>query len=184
MEPTENTIPPGKTPVLHGSCACGQCIVSACTLPISVTLCHCIACRKVSGAPFLCFGRFHNDALEWSSSPLGSDAPIKETPSRRLIQGCPIAIRGSCGKCGSPLFMKYHCRPDGTSIAMGIVDNPGVIGKMPQPTAHIFLKEKAEWWSLPDNDGLARYDSFDEAYEKRFEEWISKGCIRRSDVRN
>lgn len=183
MEPTSDTVPPsGQPSLIRGSCACGKTIYDSCTLPLSVTLCHCIDCRKASGAPFLSFGLFHNEAVHWSSPDPCVDPPIKQTPSRIFVEGTPIAIRGSCGNCGSPLFMKYHCRPDGTSIVMGIVDDHSVVGLMPKPKEHIFLREKAAWWRMPEDDGLARHDAFNEPFQKRLKEWITKGCPARAEV--
>ncbi len=78
--------------------------------------------------------------------------------------------------------MKYHCDPDETSVVMGIVDDEHVVGEMPRPAEHIFLKEKARWWSIPDGDGLARYEGFTEAYQARLKDWVSRGSPRRADV--
>ena len=78
--------------------------------------------------------------------------------------------------------MKYHCRPDGTSVAMGIVDDASVIGKLPLPKEHIFLQEKAAWWELPRDDGIARYAAFNETWKGRLEEWIEGGCPAIADA--
>lgn len=77
--------------------------------------------------------------------------------------------------------MKYHCRPDGQSVAMGLVDNGYVKAWDAKPTQHIFLKEKALWWDLPD-DGLMRHNGAGEAFEKRVEVWKAQGSQRRTDV--
>lgn len=60
--------------------------------------------------------------------------------------------------------MKYHCRPDGTSVVMGIIDDESIVGKLPRPKEHIFLKEKARWWDVADEDGLARHFAFPEIF--------------------
>lgn len=113
---------------------------------------------------------------------MGIDAPIKQTPSRICVQGVPIAIRGSCGSCGTPLFMRYHCRPDGTSVVMGIVDDASVVGDMPHAKEHIFLQEKAAWWNVPGDDGLARHEAFNETFQIRLKEWAAKGYPLRPDA--
>ena len=182
MDPTSEEIPRGLPSVISGSCACGLTIYNSSTLPISITLCHCSDCRKACGAPFLSFGLFHNSALQWTSSKPGVDPPIKEVPSHISIDGTPIAIRGSCSNCGSPLFMKYHCRPDGTSVVMGIVNDASIVGKIPYPKEHIFLREKAKWWDIRSDDGLAQHESFNQAFESRLAEWVAKGGPKRSDI--
>lgn len=78
--------------------------------------------------------------------------------------------------------MMYHCRPDGTSVAMGTVDEASVVGKIPAPTEHIFLGEKAGWWNVASGDGLARYAANSPSFQARMDEWIAKGCPRRADV--
>lgn len=78
--------------------------------------------------------------------------------------------------------MKYHCRPDGTSVVMGIVDDGSIVGKLPRPKEHIFLGEKAQWWNIPNEDSIARHASFNESFQDRMKEWIAKGRQRRSDL--
>ena len=152
------------------------------TLPISITICHCIECRKASGAPFLAFGLFHNTALDWSNPSLDSDPPpIKLTASPVSEQNVSMAVRGSCGNCSSPLFMKYHCRPDGTSVVMGIVDDSKVIGSIVKPKEHIFVGEKAKWWELTD-DGVARHVGFNQPFQARLKAWYAEGCPKRTDI--
>lgn len=182
MEPTSDPAPEQAPFVISGSCACGMVIYKSTTLPLSITLCHCTPCRKASGAPFLSFGLFHNTALQWSSPDYQKDPPIKIISSPIKIHGSSIAVRGSCGSCGSPLFMKYHCRPDGTSIVMGIVDDENVAGIMVKPKEHIFLKEKAFWWNIQEDDGLARHEGFNESFQTRLKEWVVQGSPIRADA--
>lgn len=40
--------------------------------------------------------------------------------------------------------MRHHCRPDGTSVAMGIVDDGSLIGKMPPPKEHIVVEKRLD----------------------------------------
>lgn len=65
---------------------------------------------------------------------------------------------------------------------MGIIDEASVVGSMPQPKEHIFLREKAKLFSVDRDDGLARHDGFNEPFQNRFSEWVSLGCPRRADV--
>lgn len=184
MDPTSE-LPVSPPPsVLSGSCLCGQVVYHSSTLPLSITLCHCIECRKASGAPFLTFGLFHNAALQWTSSSTDKEPTIRITPSPALKWGPSIAVRGSCGECSSPLFMKYHCRPDGTNVVMGIMDNAQVMGSIPKPKEHIFISEKAIWWDLADGDGLARHEEFNEHFQARLKTWCKAGYPKRPDIVN
>lgn len=182
MEPTSEPVSPETPIALTGSCACGLVVYRSRTLPLSITLCHCVPCRKASGAPFLSFGLFHNTALDWGGSGSQSAPPIKITPSPVLLNGYSIAVRGTCGNCGSPLYMKYHCRPDATSVVMGIVNDEDTVGIIVKPKEHIFLHEKALWWSTTEDDGLARHGGFNEEFQRRLKEWVAAGAPQRADV--
>lgn len=175
MEPTADLPTPPPPVLLRGSCSCSLVSYTSSSLPISMTLCHCTTCRKLSGAPFLSFGLFHNNALIWSSSSSQAETDIK-------LSASPIAIRGSCRRCGSPLFMKYHCRPDGTSVTMGIADEGTAVGAMVRPKEHIFLSEKAGWWEISESDGLERHEAFNEPFQRRLAEWEAQGKKKRNDV--
>ena len=50
-----------------------------------------------------------------------------------------IAVRGFCQNCCSPLFMKYHCRPDLTRVALGTVDESSVVGGLKRVEEHVFF---------------------------------------------
>ena len=78
--------------------------------------------------------------------------------------------------------MKYHCRPDGISVVMGIVNDEDVVGTFAKPKDHIFLDEKALWWNTTEDDGLARHGGFNEEFQKRLKEWVAAGCPQRMDV--
>lgn len=80
--------------------------------------------------------------------------------------------------------MKYHCRPDGISVVMGIVDDSTVVGSIVKPKEHIFLGERAKWWNLADDDGLARHEGFNLPFQSRLQAWYAEGCPRRADIGN
>lgn len=81
-----------------------------------------------------------------------------------------IAIRASCRDCGTPMFMTYYAVPDTISIAAGTVDEESMKGRILKPNVHIFVGEKAEWYSLPD-DGLKRYEAFPTGLTDALETW-------------
>lgn len=182
MEASSAAVSPELPSVLRGSCRCGNCIYTSRTLPIAITFCHCVPCRKASGAAFLSFGLFHNTALQFHGLEADVPPPIKQGLSPITVCGIPIAIRSSCGVCGSPLFMRYHCRPDATSVNLGVIDDASVESTMPKPKEHIFLREKACWFSLPDDGGLDRCDGFNEPFQLRLQDWITRGCPQRVDM--
>ena len=85
-----------------------------------------------------------------------------------------IAIRHSCSSCGSPILMEYKCKPDVTWIAMGTVDEQSVVGLLPEPCEHIFLKSKASWWKIPGDDKLPKYQKFPGSLQSSWNQWIAE----------
>ena len=66
--------------------------------------------------------------------------------------------------------MVYHAIPDTISVAAGTVDDGIVVGELPGPTNHIFVAEKAPWFTIP-NDGLKRYDRFPDSIQEAINVW-------------
>lgn len=181
MDPTP--VPPNNTQkptVLRATCLCGQVGWSSGAMPHYITICHCSECKKASGNPFLTFGLFHNSSLKWMSSTSGQSSSLPH--GIKLIEFSDKAVRGFCSSCGTPLFMKYHCRPDGINVTMGIVDDEHTVGSLPPVKEHIFLKEKSIWWAVDDNDGLDKHQSFNVPFQKRLNHWMAVGRPKRTDI--
>ncbi|KAI0189862.1 Mss4-like protein [Astrocystis sublimbata] len=170
--------------VLRGSCLCGVIRLQCKMSPESITICHCRECRKASGNPFLTFGLFHNDYVQWSIATTDSVTPLLGDLAEgiKLTYYSDVAVRGWCSRCGTPLFMKYHCRPDGTSITTGLLDNEHIGDSLPPIKEHIFLGDKASWWKVPSDDRVARHSSFNEAFTRRLQDWSAKGRPQRLDL--
>jgi hypothetical protein len=64
--------------------------------------------------------------------------------------------------------MLYVFQPDRIAICVGLMD--GTAAAKLRPTAHIFLKDKPEWFTVPD-DGVERYQEFPDGFEKKIEEY-------------
>ena len=68
------------------------------------------------------------------------------------------------------MFMTYYAEPDTISIAAGTVDEESMKGRVLKPNSHIFVGEKAEWYTLP-NDSLKRYEAFPPGLTDALEVW-------------
>ena len=68
------------------------------------------------------------------------------------------------------MFMTYYVLPDTISVAAGTVDEESMKGRILKPENHIFVGEKAEWYTLPD-DGLKRYKTFSPEYIDLLDGW-------------
>src|SRR6478735_8897100 len=80
-----------ETRIRTGGCACGQLTFEARGEPKRVGLCHCITCRKISGAPFSAYVIFAVDQVTIS----GDFRSWSATPG---IEDC------FCTICGSQVF--------------------------------------------------------------------------------
>ncbi|KAI0841097.1 Mss4-like protein [Hypoxylon sp. FL0890] len=116
-------------PLKTGSCYCGTIRLSIFEEPISVYLCHCIGCRKVSGAPFSSLALYD--------------------PSYVAIRGATAAVtfqnnyvtRYFCGTCGSMFKTEYEQEWE-ISIPTGILD-----GDQDDfyPEIEVFYSQRAHW---------------------------------------
>ena len=129
---------------VRGSCLCGGVRYEA-DLPFRrANHCHCLRCRKHSGAFGLTQGRVLKDAFRLLQG---------EELLRRYEPEPGAAVKVFCTVCGSSLFGGHW--PDGpeVSIRLGsLEDDPQI-----RPQYHSFVGSRAGWDELPD-DGLPRYD--------------------------
>ncbi|KAJ5099841.1 hypothetical protein N7532_006842 [Penicillium argentinense] len=127
-----------------GSCACKHIRYTTSASPTRLVNCHCSECRKQAGAPYLSFVHVPAGSIQWETEP-------KEWKSSEN------ATRTFCPRCGSVLTMKVFSMPEEEGLAAGTLDD--VKGLVPSLSAHIFLKEKASWFQVPD-DGAERYEGW------------------------
>ena len=146
MQSTKDQTNEEKT-MLKGSCYCSAIHFSSSTLPSAITLCHCVPCQKLSGSPYIPWGKLLKAAISWQGNS------IRYSESE-------LAVRSFCALCGSSLEMTYKDSPDTTYIAMGTIDEEMVIGSLPKPHQHIFLKSKASWLEISEDDGSAKHRAF------------------------
>ena len=66
--------------------------------------------------------------------------------------------------------MTYYAAPDTIAVAAGTIDETSMQGELLKPDCHIFVEDKAGWFTLPD-DGLTRYEKFPPGFEDTLETW-------------
>lgn len=85
-------------------------------------------CRRATGGPFAFLVRIEEGDLEWRGEP----------PA--VYRSSPIAQRGFCPDCGSPLFLKYD--DDGRfRVTGGTLDHPETIA----PAYHYGIESRLPW---------------------------------------
>lgn len=144
---TSHSTPHKQIKMASGGCACKYIRYTTSCPPVALVNCHCTECRKQAGAPYQAWIRFPVASIEWEKKPT-------------VWQSSESASRGFCPRCGSTLTMTLDKDPTNLAVAAGSVDDE-VSTVVPFPSSHIFLREKAPWFELPD-DGTTRWAKWEE----------------------
>jgi len=118
--------------VINGSCLCGEVSYEITGDVGEIVHCHCVTCRKAHGAAF-------------SSVAAVQDENFKLNGAKKLtsFESSKGKYRYFCNGCGTQIYAKR----DNTQhiiLRLGSLDgNP-----MTQEKAHIWLSEKAQWYSI------------------------------------
>ena len=122
--------------MLKGSCLCGGIRYEIDSDLGPVTNCHCIQCRKSSGASF----------ATNASVPAGSFRFVMGADLLREWESSPVR-RCFCGRCGSQILKRKDASPESIRLRLGTLDtDPGV-----KPSKHIFVGSKAAWLEITDD---------------------------------
>jgi hypothetical protein len=114
-----------------GGCLCGAVRIVATGAPYRVGLCHCLDCRKHSGALF-------------HASAIFPEAAVTVEGETREFRG-----RHFCPKCGSSVFGRSG---DEVEVSLGALDAPDQL----KPTYELWTVRREAW--LPEFPGLRRYE--------------------------
>lgn len=119
---------------ITGRCYCGATTIRATQAPHAVAYCHCIDCRRVTGAPVAVFAAF-------------DEAAVIFTPDEgRKIAANPGVTRTFCAACGSPLTGRYYYLPGQIYIAIGILDQANDLA----PQLHAHESQRLTWLHIDD----------------------------------
>lgn len=124
---------------LQGGCMCGAVRYEASGAVTHPTLCHCMDCRRASGAPALAWFSVRRDALRWT----------RGTPARN--PSSPGVERLFCGNCGTQLTWHSAAAPDEIDVTTGSLDDPDAL----PPADHTYYSQRVRWLHLADD--LPRY---------------------------
>lgn len=122
-----------------GGCFCGAIRYRIDGHPRRVTSCHCLHCRKTSGAPFLTWAEFDPARFEI----------VKGDPGR--CGSRPLVTRQFCSSCGTQLTYQHAEEPDTIDVTAASFDAPDAF----TPEDHVWCDRMLHWIRLA--DGLPRY---------------------------
>ena len=113
-----------------GRCLCGAVAYQLSGEPNVVALCHCIDCRRSSGAPM----------VAWAMFPEASLTLTKGNP--KTINSSGSAMRSFCADCGSGLFYRNEkVLPGIVDVQSSTLDEPNAL----TPTVQIQTAERLVW---------------------------------------
>lgn len=138
---------------VEGGCQCGRVRYAVQIADNDGYLCHCRMCQRASGGVALAFKNVHKETVRWT------------TREPDYYVSSPIARRGFCSACGTPLTFDY---PDGESLdlTIGSFDDPGRFA----PTHHFGSESLHEAWL--DTSNLPRKSTSD--YKPLVDRWMEK----------
>lgn len=120
---------PGMGEWMTGGCQCGRVRYRVLIHDDAAYLCHCRMCQRATGGVSIAFKGVKQAELEW----LGAK-PDEYVSS-------PIARRGFCAGCGTPLTFRY-ADSDGMDLTVGSFDAPARF----RPTQHFGAESWHEAW--------------------------------------
>jgi len=122
--------------MLRGSCLCGGVRYEAEGPVVHMARCHCVQCRKASGAEFATNASVDVRAFRIStgSELIGS------------FESSPGNHRCFCTRCGSPLFKRSSASPQQVRLRLGCLDTE----LDQQPQFHVFVAERPTWSEIHD----------------------------------
>jgi hypothetical protein len=118
---------------------CGAVRYEAAEEPFNVTLCHCVDCRRASGAPALAWFSVRRVALRWT----------RGSPTRNASS--PGVERLFCSQCGTQLTWHGADASGEIDVTLCSLDDPDAIA----PADHTFASQQVRWLHLADT--LPRY---------------------------
>ncbi|MDF2385486.1 GFA family protein [Nostoc ellipsosporum NOK] len=126
---------------MTGGCQCGRVRYVARVADDDAYLCHCRMCQRATGGVSIAFKNLKKADVRW-----------EREPDRHASS--PIAVRGFCSACGTPLSFEF---PDSANmdLTVGSFDAPHRF----RPVHHFGVESMHEQWL--DTTGLTRYRTDD-----------------------
>ena len=120
--------------IITGGCLCGSVRYEATDEPYDITHCHCLDCRRSSGAPFVTWASFRRSSFSFTGGK-----PRELSWAGRLRSFCP--------RCGTPLTFIAAPVAEEIDVTVCSFDQPGVV----TPADHTWVEDRLPWIRLGDN---------------------------------
>lgn len=115
---------------LEGGCQCGSVRYSVSGDPMHVAICHCIDCRKSSGAPMVAWAMFTADQFALTQGEVTT------------FNSSGASMRNFCPRCGTGLFFTNEDNLPGIiDVQAATLDDPDALPAQ----VHIQTAERIGW---------------------------------------
>jgi len=130
-------------PPLEGGCLCGAIRYQARPDHRDGYYCHCRMCQLAFGNTRATFINLRRDQVTWTRGEPATFASSK------------IALRGFCGRCGTPLSFAYN-NSERMDLSIGSLDEPAAI----KPVSHFAVETRVAPWHVDDGLPSERFDGY------------------------
>jgi len=124
---------------MEGGCFCGAIRYRIDGNPRRVAHCHCLHCRRTSGAPFVTWIDVSPERFRYLRGRPGN------------YESRPRVTREFCGDCGTQLTYRNAEEPDSIDVTACSLDDPGGL----RPQDHVWNDRRLPWVRI--DDGLPCY---------------------------
>ena len=126
--------------LLEGGCLCGGVRYRVSGKPRTSAICHCVSCRRASGAQSVAWLVFPSEAFSFVS---GEPAEYRSSAE---------VSRTFCDTCGTSLTYLHDGNLDFIDVTTASLALPDQF----PPARHVWLEDKVSWESV--NDGLPQFE--------------------------
>jgi hypothetical protein len=120
----------------HAACSCGQLHLTIEDEPSRISLCHCLACQRRTGAVISNQARFRLDQVTFAG---------KSTQWMRTAESGNAMTFHFCPTCGSTVFWENEGFPGFITVAIGNFADPS----FPAPNVAVWEETRHSWVTLP-----------------------------------
>ena len=120
----------------HAACSCGQLHLTLEGEPARISMCHCLACQRRTGAVISNQARFRRAQVTIAG---------KATTWTRTAESGSLVTFHFCPTCGSTVYWESESFPGYIVVAIGNFADPN----FPAPTIAVWEESRHPWVSLP-----------------------------------
>ena len=137
-----------KSDTWAGRCLCGAVRYESSESPGKKSgYCHCRMCQRAYGNGFATFVDFATETFRFTSGE-----PV-------IYKSSNVGERGFCGRCGSPLIMRYTSLPESIWVYVGTLDRAKDTERY--MGSHVCIEGEIPWLTIHDDLPRERSEEVD-----------------------